>query len=841
LRHRRASFPPAWIGCVLGVGVVLSLAGFVLLRGWEKRALEKRANALARQQLEKLQVEMLRSMEVLQSVFSLYAAHGHIDRQEFHRFVQGALARQPELQALSWNPVVPASDRASMEAGAMTDGVSGFEFRESSTTGGLVRAKNRPEYVPVYFIEPAEGNAAALGYDLASDSCRRAALEQARDTGQPAATGPIRLTQDRGKKAGFLVLLPIYRHTTERADLAARRRDLSGFAVAVFRMNNLAGRTFQPLKAEGVEVALFDESDLSEPVYSNLSRDTSPANRDATRTIWLEEANRRWLVRYFCTPSFIGAQSRESSWLVLVGGLAFTGLTTAYLWLSWRQTKRIASANAALQQEVAVRQRAEATAEAANRAKSDFLASMSHEIRTPLNAILGYTQLLQRDARLFDEQQDALTSISTSGRHLIGLINEILDLSKIEAGRMELNPVDFDLCGLGRSLASIFQLLCAEKRLGFRLAMDRSSNSRVRGDEGKLRQVLINLLSNAVKFTQAGEICLRVQLAAVESWLFEVIDTGLGIPDEEQARIFEPFHQGSTAAHQGGTGLGLAIARRQVEILGGKLELQSERGIGSRFYFQLPLAPALIGEPADLAPCIQVDRLKPAINLRALVVDDRKENRDILGAMLERVGCNVELAANAGEAMQQARELRPHIVFLDLLMPGQDGVATARALLADPACGNPRIIAHTASALPTYRQEALAAGCVDFITKPIRAEQVYECLRLHLSAEFDYLSSAPPPETLPEWDARPIPLPGDLYARLATAAELHSTTALKVCLQEIRQLGPEAQQLSEHIRHFMRSYDMDGILRLIGRAAVPAPSSQAASDVYECVAQEPAA
>ena len=190
--------------------------------------------------------------------------------------------------------------------------------------------------------------------------------------------------------------------------------------------------------------------------------------------------------------------------------MAFTALTAAFCWNAGKRTRQIAAANTALKEEISIRKKAEALAEAANASKSDFLARMSHEIRTPLNAMLGYTQLLHRDRDLSPEQRDSVGCIATSGQHLLGLINEILDLSKIEAGKMDLNPSDFDLASSARSLAATFQPLCAERHVAFRLTLNHLENTWVQGDEGKLRQVLINLLGNAVKFTRSGEVDLRI-------------------------------------------------------------------------------------------------------------------------------------------------------------------------------------------------------------------------------------------------------------------------------------------------------------------------------------------
>jgi signal transduction histidine kinase/CheY-like chemotaxis protein len=810
--------PPAWIGVVLAGGVILSLVLFLMIRGWEMRAMQMKASDLTHEKVEELHVDILRSMEVLHSISSLYASQGTIEREQFHEFVRQALLRQSEIQALSWNPRVSDAERIRFEMLA-TNGSPGYELRELTAAGEFIQAAHRSEYVPVLYIEPLNGNASVLGYDLESNSRRLASIKEARDTGLPVATAPIRLAQTRDHNKGFLVLLPVYQGKTPPANLAERREWLAGFAVAVFRVTNLVYDVFQQLKAQGIEVRVFDESPTGEIIYDNVTPANEKFAAGLKKIIPLEVAGRCWAVAFIPTPRFIATQSHVQAGSVLAVGMLFTLLMVAHLYGGWWRTRQIAVANAALHHEVAVRKRAEAAAAAANQAKSDFLASMSHEIRTPLNAILGYSQIMQRDRQLTAEQRDAISSISASGQHLLGLINEILDLSKIEAGRMELNPVDFDLAALGHGLAATFQPLCAGKRIGFRVVADGGGKKFVTGDEGKLRQVLINLLGNAVKFTNVGEVYFRCKNVSGAAWFFEVIDTGLGIPEDERASIFKPFHQGSNSQHQGGTGLGLAIARRQVELLGGKLELQSERGIGSRFYFQIEL-PAAADEP-QLVP-LMPQRLKPGQDIRALVVDDRAANRDILGKMLTEVSCTVSFAADGEEALRLVREKIPQIIFLDLLLPGMNGAATARALLSVPGAADLKIVAHTASALAQYRDEARQAGCVDFVAKPIRAERVYECLRVHLGAEFEYAAPMPDVENPSPWDAGQLRLPDELYARLATAAELHSTTVLKSCLMELRQLGPGAEQLAEHIRHLMRSYDMDGILRLISRAAVPA-------------------
>ena len=758
------------------------------MRGWEQKETAKRAADLAHEQAEKLHVSILRSMEVLYSVAALHAAQGGIQRQQFHQFVQQALVRQPELEALSWNPVVPASRRREFETNAAAAGMANYQFREKNAAGQFQPAGQRQKYVPVYFIEPLERNAPALGFDLGSDAERLSALDQARDRAEPVVTAPIHLAQGPDNQAGLLVLLPVYADGVPTS-LTARRETLVGFSVAVFRANDLVQKEFNELLKKGIEACLFDGSSAGELIYGSQGAAAAAAE------VGLEVAGRHWVMEFSPTPGFLAAQPHTQSWLVFAGGLGFTFLTAGYLFGGWRRTVEIA---------------------AANQAKSDFLASMSHEIRTPLNAILGYAQLLQHDAGLPPEQRDAIAGISASGRHLLGLINEILDLSKIEAGRMELSPIDFDLAVLANDLAATFRPLCAQKKIGFRLEITGGAHHRLRGDEGKLRQVLINLVGNAVKFTNAGDVALRILRQPDGAWRFEVFDTGLGIPPEEQRDIFMPFHQGSGARHQGGTGLGLAIAQRQVELLGGKLELKSERGTGSRFFFTIPLADSLAAVTALPARAV---RLAAEFTVRALVVDDNRLNRDVLGKMLSAVGCEVFFATDGHGALTLVREKEPDVVFLDLLLPGWSGAETARKIRAEFGGAAPKLIAHTASVLALHREEALAAGCADFIAKPFECEQIYACLERQLEIRFE--REEPADETASEKPLERIALPEGMCARLMVAAELHSTTALKTCLQELRQLGPDAARLAEHLRRLLRSYDMDGIQRLLSQVVLP--------------------
>ncbi len=836
-RHPRWLAARGWTPWVVGVGVLLSLWLYGATRSMERQEQQARVREVVREQGEKLEISILRSMEVLNGIVSLYAAHNGLDGPLFREFVQGALRRQPELEALSWNPWVPAEKRSEFERRGEPGGTADFHFWELDSGHNPVVSPTREAYVPIHLIEPMDRNAPALGYDLLSDPARRECLEKARDSGQAMATVPLHLAQDRMEQEGILVVQPIYRAGPPPGDLAERRLRLAGYSVAVFQLAHLVDQAFAELDRAGIAARLTDRADPVRILYENQRTKHFAGSFPAT--LPLSVAGRQWLISYALVRSGWATANRQSLG-VLAGGLAITILAGLFLAGSARRRQLILDANRALQAEVTTRKYAELAAARANEAKSSFLASMSHEIRTPLNAILGYAQILQRDPLLDGSQRDGIDAIGVSGQHLLRLINEILDLSKIEAGRMEVASVPFDLARLAHDLEISFRPSCARKRIGLRVELPRPGPIPVRGDDGKLRQILINLLGNAVKFTHAGEVALRLAASSETAWTFVVTDTGLGIPPEEQAHIFKPFYQGRGAGNQLGTGLGLTIAQRQVELLGGRLELMSERGAGSRFSFTLSLPAELSSHQPDAGPT-RGCRLRPGRTLRALVVDDVAANRRVLQAMLELTGCETSGAAGVAEARGVIHKQAPDVVFLDWLMPAGGGRELAASLGgpgAVPALGRDsapiKVIAHSAAALPSQVDEMQAMGCLDFLAKPFQVERLHEVLLRHFP---DAMESADAPvDAGAEELLRPLPvdgveLPEELCARLEVAAELHSATALKGALAELRALGDGAEVLAEHIRVLMRSYDMTGIQRLLnttvrarGASLAPAPT-----------------
>jgi signal transduction histidine kinase/ActR/RegA family two-component response regulator len=363
---------------------------------------------------------------------------------------------------------------------------------------------------------------------------------------------------------------------------------------------------------------------------------------------------------------------------------------------------------------------------AAGEAKSRFLASISHEIRTPLNAVAGYAQLLNQRTDLPSSVHGSLAAINEASDHLLHLIEGILDLSKIEAGKMDVQPTDFDLEALLKSVRVIFEQRCQEKGLTCEVVSDSATPRWVKGDEGKVRQVLVNLVGNAVKFTDTGGVIVSVKAEEGDQYRFEIRDTGSGLATDSLTRIFHPFEQAQETRINGGTGLGLPISHRLVEMMGGHLAVESALGSGSTFSFTLPLTRT-VGSVAFSGQAAAV-RLADDCEVRALVVDDVKVNRDLLRHMLRGMKCTVTEAESGEGALTAYHQKGADIVFLDINMEGERaGLQVARVLAAVPE-NRPRLVCYSAAAFQHEWEEFLQAGFDDFLPKPIRVERVRQCI-----------------------------------------------------------------------------------------------------------------
>ena len=462
-------------------------------------------------------------------------------------------------------------------------------------------------------------------------------------------------------------------------------------------------------------------------------------------------------------------------------------------------------------------------AEVASQAKSAFLSSMSHELRTPLNAVLGYVQILKRNDNLTQTQRQQLEIVRSSGEHLLSLINDVLDMGKIEAQKMELEELAFDISALLAQVFQIGKVKAEEKDLLFLYQELTPLPPFVRGDQRKLKQILLNLISNAVKYTHRGSVTIRASYRATDgTFVCEVEDTGIGIAPDKLEKIFEPFVQ-LVEPGQGreGTGLGLSITKRLVDLMRGSVIVESERGKGSRFKLQVPLQSVTTGGTRAVAPGQTIVGYRGG-RRRILVVDDNRANASMLVALLEPLGFEMETAQDGREALVKARERRPDLVVLDLVMPEMDGLETVLEMRRLDGLRGTVVIGTSATVTESSRKDQFIEACDDFVAKPVPLDLLQEKIAAHLQLEWETRSlSAASEEALAEAQKREGAL---LTPPLEELAALHAL-ALKGDMQGIRNWAAELEGrdgrysgFTELLRDMAGRFKAKAILALVEEA-----------------------
>jgi signal transduction histidine kinase/DNA-binding response OmpR family regulator len=486
-------------------------------------------------------------------------------------------------------------------------------------------------------------------------------------------------------------------------------------------------------------------------------------------------------------------------------------------------------------------EQAKLIADSANQAKSTFIANMSHELRSPLNAILGFAQIMTRSQTLGREHQENVGIIYRSGEHLLTLINNVLDLSKIEAGKTTLNPKNFDLHRLLDDIHDMFQMKAEEKNLQLLMEYEPDLLRYVRTDEVKLRQVLINLINNSLKFTQNGGVSIRVreektttnspQTVALldadsdptSSYIlnFEIEDSGAGIAPEEMGQLFEAFSQTETGKQsQEGTGLGLPISRQFVHLMGGDIRVKSQVEQGTTFFFDIQVTQIDASEIATQQPVCRVIALAPNQPIyRILIVDDKPLNRQLLIKLLSPLGFELQEASNGQEAIDIWDTWEPHLIWMDMRMPVMDGYTATQKIKTHIKGHATVVIALTASVLEEEKAVVISAGCDDFLRKPFREEEIFRTMNKHIGVEYIYEELTPiktqvtnPREVLTV--AAIAELSSELLEQLQEAVIASNLDLIDSLIQQI---ALKNEPLSKAIETCLHNFEYEKVLDLIAK------------------------
>jgi signal transduction histidine kinase len=603
---------------VLACGIAITIGGFFAVRNHllslERRGFEVEAASYA----GSLRDGIRQYAEVVNSIAAFVSASRGVDRWEFLRFAERTLPRYPGFAALEWVPRVQAQNRAKYERRAQVDGLYGLRIREFGAGSALVPAGDRPEYYPVYYIEPFEGHEKLLGFDLAADPAAGIVLTKAEKYGRILSARLPGGNPVINRDADLWFVLPLFDGNVVQKRVEERHEALLGFAIGAIRISKMIDAAIDATgPAPAVSLRLIDETPGSaERVlyarnWSDRAELSHRSSRDFVHTASFEIAGNAWTLELVRTFDYSVRPQDAVPWGVALITLLLTGLLLQHMAATVfrrlaiehavrERTAALARANDELQMEISERRRAEVNlrsakeqAEVASRAKSEFLAMVSHELKTPLNAIIGFSDILanQTLGPIGREQYlEYASDIRDSGHYLLKIINDILDLSRIETGNLTLIEEKVDLVSVVQSAVRLIRPRADLAQLAIETEIPAAGGLLVMADARALKQIMVNLLSNAVKFTpKGGRVTIRLDIEEGRP-VIVVTDTGIGIPDHDLPRVCEPFVQVDTSLGRRfeGTGLGLALTKRLVDLHGGELILRSSVGEGTTVLVHLP-------------------------------------------------------------------------------------------------------------------------------------------------------------------------------------------------------------------------------------------------------------
>jgi signal transduction histidine kinase/ActR/RegA family two-component response regulator len=705
---------------------VLALALFCTAWVWSTANDITHLRALARFDLRVQQVtDAIRARleqydGVLHGFQALYAASKSVERDEFRAYADCvSLDEFPGLVAVAFVAHLPSDGLAQFVELTREDGAPEFV---------VTPLGQRDVYAPIKYREPPSSVDWSLGADLLALGVLRPQLQTSRDSGETVLTPLVRTLG--ASRPDVLLLLPVYRNGQPHETPDQRRAGHEGWIVGVLHVDSIVA---EEVTKGLVTLELFD-GNSAEPSARLARAGTASAPRaglgaEPTRHVPMDLYGRIWTCRFTGTPRLITTEDRRGSLIVLATGAVMSLLLFAVV--HSLVTTRDRAVALATQMTASLRD-AQRRAEDATRAKSEFLANMSHEIRTPMTAILGFGDLLVETEGQPSERLNAINIIRRNGQHLLTLINDILDLSKIEAGRLEVERTACSPCRLLVDVADLLNDRAREKNLTLSVEILNPIPERIESDPMRLKQAVLNVVGNAIKFTTRGGVTVKLACARQEEKLtFHVADTGCGIAREQLDHLFQPFVQAdvSTTRRFGGTGLGLAISKSLAHLLGGDLTVISRAGAGSEFRLTVATGPlegvqlitSLDPLRTSIEPAVSSQSL-PSLCGRVLLVEDGPDNQRLISAILRRAGGEVTVAAHGQDGVEAALQARDQgtpydLILMDMQMPVMDGYTATRVLREHGYAG--QIVALTAHAMKGELEKCLDAGCDHYLSKPI--------------------------------------------------------------------------------------------------------------------------
>ena len=769
LAHRRW-----WLSATVLLTASLVVITTLNLRERELIKWQAQQSVIHHRILHRFEQQQAAVQQALITVRALFVSSSEVTRAEFRTFASEQLQFAPAITTLEWVPRVAGEARSEFER-EQRRYEPAFEIRQQSA-GVLISALPRSEYFPITFLEPLSGNRTVLGLDLLAEPSRAEFVRRIQHSRRFQVSEPVQLAQASETDRRVLAGLPYPAAVGDRDAVA-----MSGLLVATLQVptmlqaavgddaesrvqvqlwledndghsqllanwpmqagsiNNVSENAAGESSSDSADNDNSNNDNASSSDISNINATKKSLTSDPATEFTLRFGDRHW--RLLMRADAAQAPSLYWMWLFLTAGLVLSAALGIYLLSSHHYTVRVEAEVAERTRELLV---ARDQAVAASQAKSQFLASMSHEIRTPLTAIMGYTELLIDDRHTADTVKPTLAVVLDSSRTLLTLINDVLDLSKIEAGHMALHLQSCSVLAVVQDVVQLLRPRAEQKELLLLTEYRFPLPALVSTDPLRLRQVLLNLLGNAIKFTDIGQVSLSLQAQTQAGQVhFELVirDTGIGIAPAHLQRIFEPFEQLDSGHSRrfGGTGLGLAIARQLARLLGGDITVSSALNQGS--VFTLRFVAEAIGEQQlvsefERAPLFDQQAERPQFAGHVLVAEDNPVNAKLATQLLQSCGLQVDIASDGLVALSMLERARQQgspyaLVFMDMQMPRMDGYEATQKLRA--AGFKLPVIALTANAMSGDRERCIAAGCDDFASKPFQRSEIEALLRQYLS------------------------------------------------------------------------------------------------------------